>query len=92
MPVDPNNVHADVPHQKTIIGADWRYSCKDHEMRKGAAWVQDGWIDLSEVAGGPVVGRMPRMTEIEINFLDIPCGHDKAAREKDPYCAGCKHI
>ena len=33
MPVDPNHVHADVPHDKTVMAKGWTYGC--HSSKTG---------------------------------------------------------
>ena len=33
MPVDPNHVHADVPHEKTVMAKGWTYGC--HSSKTG---------------------------------------------------------
>lgn len=78
-PTMPGYIHADVPHEKTSIGRDYRYGCNGLPPRNTPTkmWVQDGWTED---------GRR-KMIKIDVTHGDVICGHD--ARKSDPACAGC---
>lgn len=86
MPTDPNNPYVDVPHEKTVIGPDYRYGC--HSDKVGSEprgrtirWVlQDGWTydnRRSMIAG-------------KTEWIPRKCGHEQQAGQgSDPHCRGC---
>lgn len=52
MPVDPNHIYADTPHEKTVQRADFLYSCNSivsgdtrPRGRSSTQWFQDGWTE-----------------------------------------------
>jgi hypothetical protein len=80
MPVLEGYVYADTPHEKTVIGASYRYGCHNRERRSSTIHMyQAGWT---------ADGRR-NMVPVRSEWLDIPCPHD--VRASDPACAGCKH-
>ncbi|MDX9716289.1 MAG: hypothetical protein RBT67_02845 [Thauera sp.] len=80
MPLDPNHIHADTPHEKTIQPAGYRYGCKDTQ-RGGTHtyWLQDGWT---------ADGRR-RMVSHTTEWLPVKCGTTYAP-VMGP-CADCKN-
>lgn len=80
MPTLDGYAHADIPHEKTVQHAGYRYGCSsartgDDKPRGGTTkYIAHPW---SANAGRLVV----------TDWLPKPCGHDDRAR--DPACAGC---
>lgn len=81
MPLDPNHIHADTPHAKTVHLASqgWRYGC--HSTRTGTM-----------PRGGPThycahQWRYAGPAVVETDWLPIPCGH--TTRATDAACEGC---
>ena len=81
MPLDPNHIHAEIPHARTVHLASrgWRYGC--HSTRTGTMprggqthYIAHPW---SANAGRPVV------TE----WLPRSCCHSE--RANDTACEGC---
>jgi hypothetical protein len=86
MPTDPNNPYVDVPHEKTVIGPDYRYGCHSDKvgpMPRGRtiSWVfQDGWT---------TDGRR-NMVHGATQWIPRKCGHDQqVGKGSDPHCRGC---
>ena len=82
MPLDPNYIHADTPHAKTVHLASqgWRYGC--HSARandsrpRGAPTLYDAH---------PWAGKPQKL--IVTSWLPILCGH--TTRATDAACEGC---
>ena len=105
MPVDPNHVHADVPHEKTVMAKGWTYGCHSSKTgdkpRGGPATypVIDGYVigDEYESEDGVLrVTGIPAFREHTTHWLDkdhegnpLKCGHMKKFRLLDPQCIGC---
>ena len=97
MPLDPNHIHADTPHAKTVHlpSQGWRYGC--HSARTGDDRPRGG---QTRNAVPLRVGVMPdeRFPSGELlivataevratDWLPIPCGHIE--RSSDSACEGC---
>ena len=91
MPVDPNYLHADVPHEKTIQRGGYLYGCNsvvtgDSSPRGSPTTitVQDGWYE-TVIEGQPV--RLPLYRPHTTHWIEKLC-----ATEYPPVmgpCAGC---
>lgn len=83
MPLDPNHIHAEVPHERTVHLASqgWRYGCRsarmgDDKPRGGrSAYVAHPWA------------RTGTRVVVVTHFLPILCGH--STRATDAACEGC---
>lgn len=83
MSLDPNHIHADTPHARTVHLASqgWRYGCSsvvtgDDAPRGGrSAYRAHPWAKT----GTRVI--------VVTHWLSIPCGH--TTRAADPACEGC---
>lgn len=93
MPVDPNHLHADVPHDKTVMAKGWTYGCHSSKTgdkprgRPSSYMVRDGYL---RVTGTPAFREHTThwlTTDHEGNPLK--CGHMKKFRLLDPQCIGC---
>ena len=93
MPVDPNHVHADVPHEKTVMAKGWTYGCHSSKTgdkprgRPSSYMVRDGYLRVTGT---------PAFREHTTHWLDkdhegnpLKCGHMKKFRLLDPQCIGC---
>ena len=93
MPVDPNHVHADVPHDKTVMAKGWTYGCHSSKTgdkprgRPSSYMVRDGYLRVTGT---------PAFREHTTHWLDkdpegnpLKCGHMKKFRLLDPQCIGC---
>ena len=93
MPVDPNHVHADVPHEKTVMEKGWTYGCHSSKTgdkprgRPSSYMVRDGYLRVTGT---------PAFREHTTHWLDrdhegnpLKCGHMKKFRLQDPQCIGC---
>lgn len=78
MPVMPGYVHADVPHEMTVVGDAYRYGCNSVRIGdirprgKTTTYVASVWATPQPVT-----------TE----WLPMRCGH--SLRYADPACDGC---
>ena len=80
MPVMPGYVHADVPHEKTIQPAGYRYGCSS--VRTGDTSPRGGQTRYIAHSWNANAGRL-----IVTDWLPRACGHD--LRATDPACADC---
>lgn len=82
MPVMEGYVHADKPHEKTIINDAYRYGCFNTN-RSGVTMCrfQNGWTDDGRRL------MIPYQTKW---IKTVRCGH--ITRSSDPHCIGCKNI
>ena len=82
MPLDPNNPHADTPHDKTVHLASqgWRYGC--HSACTGDAKPRGGTTKHIAHPWSANAGQL-----VVTNWLPIPCGH--TTRATDAACEGC---
>lgn len=82
MPLDPNNIHADTPHAKTVhlTSQGWRYGC--HSARTGDSRLR-GTPTLYDAH--PWAAQPPE--PIVTSWLPIACGHIE--RSSDSACEGC---
>lgn len=78
MPVDPNYLHADTPHERTIQRADYLYGCNsvvtgDSSPRGSPTTItaQDGWYE-TVIEGQPV--RLPLYRRHTTNWIAKLCG------------------
>lgn len=78
MPLDPNHVHAEVPHDKTVHLASqgWRYTCKDTPRGGRVSYLAHPWA-----AGGPEL--------VETDTADKGCRYTGQAT--DAACEGCEN-
>lgn len=84
MPVDPNYIHADTPHVRTMDKGD-PYGCHNKPDVKGH-WTkfQDGWL--------PDGRRRVRQVWVEFQ-TGRGCMHTGLSglnKQNDPKCAGCR--
>ena len=82
MPLDPNHIHADTPHARTVHLASqgWRYGC--HSAQTGDETPRGGitsYLAHPWRYGGPAF--------VETEWLPVTCGHDLKAT--DAACEGC---
>lgn len=75
----PGYVHADVPHEKTIAGPDFRYGCHSQATGETPRGCTTGY------AAHPWSARGGEYVETE--WLEMGCGH--STRAEDGACGGC---
>mgnify|MGYP000964136142 FL=1 len=82
MPLDPNHIHADIPHERTVHlpSQGWRYGCSS--ARTGADKPRGGQTRYIAHPWNANAGRL-----IVTDWLPVTCGHD--LRATDPACADC---
>lgn len=82
MPLDPNHIHADTPHAKTVHlpSQGWRYGC--HSARTGDDKPRGGTTKYIAHSWSANAGRL-----VVTQWLAKPCGHDM--RASDVACDGC---
>ena len=97
MPLDPNHVHAEVPHEKTVHLASqgWRYGCSsvvtgDDAPRgittRNAVPLRVGVTSDERFPLGELL--IVASAEVRAtDWLPIPCGH--TTRATDAACEGC---
>ena len=92
MPVDPNYIHADVPHERTVQPEGYRYGCHSALAGPGPRGgetviiVQNGWYE-TWIEGQPV--RLPVWQRWTTQWLEKRC-----ATAYPPVmgpCAGCEN-
>jgi len=82
VPLDPNHIHADTPHARTVHLASqgWRYGC--HSARTGDDKPRGGqtrYLAHTWRYAGPAV--------VETDWLPRSCCHSE--RTNDAACEGC---
>ena len=80
MPVMPGYVHADVPHEKTVQPAGYRYGCSS--ARTGDTSPRGGTTKYIAHPWNANAGRL-----IVTDWLPKTCGHGE--RANDAACEGC---
>ncbi len=82
MPLDPNHIHAEVPHAKTVHLASqgWRYGC--HSARTGDDAPRGGQTHYTAHPWSANAGRL-----IVTQWLPRSCCHSE--RANDAACEGC---
>ena len=80
MPVDPNYIHADTPHAKTIQPAGYRYGCSS--ARTGDTAPRGGTTRYIAHPWSANAGR-----RIVTDWLPRSCCHSE--RATDAACEGC---
>ena len=81
MPLDPNHIHADIPHEKTVHlpSQGWRYGC--HSKRTGAM-PRGGTTKYIAHPWNANAGRL-----VVTQWLPRSCCHSE--RATDAACEGC---
>lgn len=84
MPLDPNHIHAEVPHERTVHLASqgWRYGC--HSVRANDSRPRGRVTDYIARPWSKFGG-----VRVTTQWLPIPCGH--TTRATDAACAGCQN-
>ena len=82
MPLDPNHIHADTPHAKTVHlpSQGWRYGCHSARTNDSRPRGAPTLYDAHPWAGTP-------QNLIITSWLPIPCGHIE--RSSDGAREGC---
>jgi len=82
VPLDPNHIHADTPHAKTVHLASqgWRYGC--HSARTGDSGPRGGQTHYIAHPWSANAGRL-----IVTYWLPRSCCHSE--RATDAACEGC---
>ena len=82
MPLDPNHIHADTPHERTVHLASqgWRYGC--HSTRTGDTSPRGGTTKYIAHPWSGFGGRL-----IQTDWLPRSCCHSE--RTTDAACEGC---
>ena len=82
MPLDPNHIHADTPHTKTVhlVSQGWRYGC--HSARTGDSGPRGGQTHYIAHPWSANDGRL-----IVTDWLPRSCCHSE--RATDAACEGC---
>lgn len=82
MPLDPNHIHADTPHTKTVHLASqgWRYGCSS--VVTGDSRPRGGQTHYIAHPWSANAGR-----QVRTEWLPVTCGHDLKAT--DAACEGC---
>ena len=82
MPLDPNHIHAETPHARTVHlpSQGWRYGC--HSARTGDTSPRGGTTKYIAHPWNANAGRL-----VVTQWLAKPCGHDM--RAADVACDGC---
>lgn len=78
-PVMPGYVHADVPHEKTVAGPEYRYGCHSKRVGGGPRGCQTGYVAHPWSARGG--------EHVETTWIEMACGH--STRATDGACEGC---